>query len=80
MEKEAVNKPFTWKNRAWLLFYGTAMFFVLAAMSFAIIIYLAYFFKTDFFKISFRAVLILIAVLTYYILIKEFINYFKGQR
>ena len=63
-------------ERLKLVITGSLLFFSMAVITFAIILYSTYFFREAFLRIAFRVVIILMGVLTYYLLITEFITYY----
>lgn len=69
------QKELTLKKRLMMVLYGSAFFFIISVLVFAIIFYFAYLFDITFLRVAFKIVLILIAFLTYYILLEEFIDY-----
>lgn len=78
MEKEMqVKKPVDYiSNRTKLVIISSLLFFSVAVITLAIILYSAYFFTVTFLKVSFRIIIAIIGILTYYILITEFIKFY----
>ncbi len=73
-EKFKEIKELAPKKRFMIVLYGSAFFFIISVLVFAIIFYFAYLFELAFLRNAFKAVLILIAFFTYYILLEEFIG------
>ncbi len=75
-EKELKElKELTPKNRLIIFLYGSLFFLIISVIIFSIIFYFAYFFEIAFLKLSFKIVISLLGLLTYYILLTEFIKH-----
>lgn len=66
-------------ERLKLVVTGSLLFFAITVITFAVILYSAYFFTISFLKIAFRIIIALIGILTYYLLILEFISYYSKK-
>jgi len=78
-KRKKIKKEAKSFSRIKLILIGSALFFVISVLTFSIIIYSAYILKEMFLNIAFRVIIILIGILTYYILIAEFIRYYSGK-
>ena len=66
-------------ERLKLVVTGSLLFFAITVITFAIIIYSAYFFTLSFLEMIFKIIIALMGILTYYLLIINFIGYYNKK-